>query len=195
MSRALLIVDVQNDFCPDGNLSVPEGDKVISVLNNYIDIFKNKELPIFASRDWHPEETKHFKHGGGNWPKHCIQNTEGAKFHPGLNLPDEAIIISKGMDSQSEGYSVFEGKSQQGESFQDILARLGVEELYIGGLATDFCVKHTALEALKRGFKARLLVDAIKGVDPEGAKAAEAEMIAKGAEATTINNSGHIPFN
>ncbi len=186
MEKALVIIDVQNDFCPGGKLPVPQGDEVVDVLNSYIEIFKAKNLPIFASRDWHPQQTKHFKEFDGNWPKHCLQNTEGAEFHPNLNLPEDTIVLSKGMDPESEGYSAFEGKNKEGKNFQDLLKKKKVKKLYIGGLATDFCVKHTVLEALKRGFQVQLLTDAVRGVDPEKSEEIEKEMIEKGAEKMTL---------
>jgi len=94
-TKALLIVDVQNDFCPGGKLAVSEGDKIVPVLNKYIRLFSKKKLPIFASRDWHPRKSKHFKDFGGNWPIHCVQRTKGARFHPRLQLPKNTTIISE----------------------------------------------------------------------------------------------------
>ncbi len=182
--KVLLIVDLQNDFCPKGKLVVPEGDKIVPVLNKYIKIFSQKKLPIFSSRDWHPKETKHFKDFGGIWPKHCVQNTKGAQFHPKLKLPKEVIIISKGTDPQTDAYSVFQGFDSNGQEFLNLLKILGVEELYVGGLATDYCVKSTVLDALKNGFKVRLLIDAIKGVDLKEGDSEDAirEMIDSGAK-------------
>jgi len=165
LKKALLMVDVQNDFCPGGKLAVPEGDKIVPVLNKYIKIFSQKNLPIFFSRDWHPKKTGHFKKFGGIWPVHCVQNTKGADFHPKLKIPKEAIIISKGMDPKKDSYSAFDGEDRYGQSLYNILMILGIKELYIGGLATDYCVKATVLEALKKGFKVKILLDAVKGVD------------------------------
>jgi len=183
LKKALLIVDVQNDFCPGGKLAVPQGDKIVPVLNKYIKIFSQKKLPIFFSRDWHPQKTSHFKKFGGIWPVHCVQNTKGAEFHPKLKIPKEAIIISKGMDPQKDSYSAFDGEDRYGQSLYNILMILGIKELYIGGLATDYCVKATVLEALKRGFKVKLLLDGIKGVDikPKDSFEAIEEMKQKGA--------------
>jgi nicotinamidase/pyrazinamidase len=189
--KALLIVDVQNDFCPGGALAVPEGDKVVPKLNKYIKIFSKNKLPIFASRDWHPVKTKHFKDFGGAWPVHCIQNTKGAAFHPNLRLPKDAILLYKGMDSQEDSYSCFQAQDLSGMSFVKILQRLGVKELYIGGLATDYCVKSSSLDALKHGFKVRILSDAVKGVDlkPDDSGKAIKEMLKKGAKKTTIKDT------
>lgn len=163
--RALLIVDLQNDFCPGGALGVPGADRIVPTINKYIRIFFKKKLPIFASADWHPIKTGHFKDFGGRWPVHCIHNSKGAQFHPKLKLPKEAIILYKGMDPQRESYSVFQAEDIDGRRFPNLLKVLGIEELYIGGLATDYCVKFSAEDALKNGFKVRLLLDAIKGVD------------------------------
>jgi nicotinamidase/pyrazinamidase len=180
---------VQNDFCPGGGLPVPEGDKIVPALNKYIKIFSKKNLPIFASRDWHPKESKHFKQFGGPWPKHCIQNTKGARFHPDLKLPKETIILSKGMDPSKDSYSAFQAFDSNGTEFLGLLKVLGVSELFIGGLATDYCVKSSVLDALKFGFKVKLLIDAIKGVNikPKDSEDAIEEMISRGAEEMSLD--------
>lgn len=182
--RALLIVDVQNDFCPGGTLAVQEGDKVVSVLNKYIKKFLKNKMPIFASRDWHPEQTRHFRQFGGQWPKHCVQNTSGAGFHPGLALPKEAIILSKGMEPEKDSYSAFQAADANGTDLLTLLQDLGVKELFVGGLATDYCVKWSVLDALKSGFRVKLLTDAIKGVNikPKDSEEALAEMVSQGAK-------------
>ena len=181
--KALLIVDLQNDFCPGGSLAVPEGDKIIGTLNRYIKIFKQQGLSVCASRDWHPEKTKHFKKFGGLWPEHCIQHTKGTEFHPSLKLPEKTIVISKGMDPEKESYSAFEGFDDKGVPFIGLLSKSGIKELYIGGLATDYCVKNSVLDALKLGFKVKLLIDAIKGVDLNSGDSERAvkEMLENGA--------------
>ena len=182
-AKALLVVDVQNDFCPGGALPVPEGDKVVPPLNQCLALFHRNHWPIFASRDWHPPVTKHFKNYGGPWSVHCVQNTKGAEFHPALQLPEETIVLSKGMDPDAHGYSAFEGESKDKKSFQKILKESGVEELWVGGLATDYCVKSSVLDACRLGFKVKLLTDAVRGVNlkPEDSTSAVAEMIKKGA--------------
>ncbi|HHF98346.1 bifunctional nicotinamidase/pyrazinamidase [Candidatus Aerophobetes bacterium] len=182
MKKALLIVDVQNDFCPGGALAVPEGDKVVPTLNRYIELFSKKSFPIFASRDWHPEKTRHFKEFGGLWPEHCVQGTKGAEFHPGLLLPENTIVVSKGMDPDKDSYSVFEAFDFQGRRFDDILRSMGIVELYVGGIATDYCVKESVLDALKKGFKINLLIDAVKGVDEAQSRRAIEKMLSLGAE-------------
>jgi nicotinamidase/pyrazinamidase len=189
LKKALLIVDVQNDFCPGGALAVPEGDKIVPALNKYIKIFSKNKLPIFASRDWHPKKTKHFKDFGGLWPKHCIQDTRGARFHDRLKLPEGTIILSKGMDPEEDSYSVFQAVDQKGNEFLNLLKKLNITELYVGGLATDYCVKSSVLDALKLGFKVKLLVDAIKGVNlrPEDSQKAMEQMLKHGAQKITFN--------
>jgi len=179
--RGLLIVDVQNDFCPGGNLAVKDGDAIISQLNRYIKIFSKKNGVIFASRDWHPQKTSHFKDFGGSWPAHCIQRTKGARFHPDLNLPKKTIILSKGTDPRQDSYSAFHGRDSKGRNFSSLIEFAKIQELYIGGLATDYCVKHSVVDACKRGMKTYLLTDVIKGVDPKTTKDALKDMRQAGA--------------
>lgn len=162
---ALIIVDVQVDFCPGGALAVKDGDQVVPVLNRYIERFRRCGSPIFATRDWHPAITKHFKAYGGVWPVHCVQNTAGGAFHDRLALDGEVIIISKGTSAESDSYSGFDGSDLRGDSLEACLRQRAVERIHVGGLATDFCVKHTVLDGLKLGFKVSLLEDAIRGVD------------------------------
>ncbi len=190
LKKALLIVDVQNDFCPGGALGVPEGDKIVPAINKYIKIFTKKKLPIFASRDWHPIRTKHFKDFGGVWPVHCLQNSRGAAFHSKLKLPKEAIQLYKGMDSQIDSYSAFQAEDISGVSFLKLLHMLGIKELYIGGLATDYCVKYTAIDALKHGFKVKILLDAVKGVNLKTNDSTEAikKITKMGAKKITLKN-------
>lgn len=188
--KALLVVDVQNDFCPDGALAVPDGDKIIPQINKYIKIFSKKKLPVFAIRDWHPKDTRHFKKFGGVWPIHCIQNTEGAAFHPKLKLPKGAILLYKGIYPQRDGYSAFEAETLSGMSFLNLLELFGIKEIYIAGLATDYCVKFSAHDALKQGFKVKLLIDAIKGVNigPDDSENALREMVKNGAKKITLKD-------
>jgi len=185
---ALVIVDVQNDFLPGGALGVPEGDKIIPVANHYIRLFSEQDLPVFFTRDWHPEETKHFKEKGGPWPPHCIQGTEGAEFYADLYIPEDAEILSKGMDPRYDGYSAFDAKSEDGKLFPDLLRDRNIQTFYIGGLATDYCVKATSLDALDKGFDVYVLLDAIKGVKPEDSRQAIEEITGKGAEAVTFSD-------
>lgn len=190
LKKALLIVDLQNDFCPDGALAVPQGDKIVPNINKYLKIFSKNKLPIFATRDWHPKKTKHFKAYGGLWPAHCIQNTKGAQFHPKLKLSKETILLYKGMDPDKDSYSAFQAQDKEGSSLLKLIRILGVRELYIGGLATDYCVKFSAQDALKRGLKVKILMDAIKGVDPkpQDSENAVTEMVRLGAKKITLKD-------
>lgn len=160
-----MVVDLQNDFCPGGALAVKEGDRIVAILNRYIKAFSKGKLPIFATRDWHPRVTKHFKQYGGPWPRHCVQNTKGAEFHPKLKLTKETVILSKGMNPDIDSYSAFQAFDSNGAELFYLLKLFGVNELFIAGLATDYCVKWSCLDALKYGFKVNLLIDAVKGVN------------------------------
>lgn len=185
---ALLVVDIQNDFMPGGALGVLEGDQVVPVLNGYIERFQAAGLPIYASRDWHPPVTKHFKQYGGLWPPHCVQGTPGAEFHPDLRLPPGAMVVSKGLDPQKDAYSAFDALEPDGTPLAESLRRQGVQHLYIGGLATDYCVKWSALESARQGFTMTVLIDASLGVNlqPHDSERAIAEMVRAGAELLTI---------
>jgi len=187
---ALLIEDVQNDFCAGGSLAVPGGDEVVPVLNRYIELFREKGLPVFASRDWHPEDSRHFREGGGIWPTHCVQGSLGARFHPDLRLPEDVIVISKGMNSEENGFSSFEAVTGDGKDFLECLREMGITHLYVGGLATDYCVKYTVLDALQRGFDVTLLLDAVRGVDlmPGDSEGAIREMLLAGAVTACLEN-------
>jgi nicotinamidase/pyrazinamidase len=194
LKKALLIVDAQNDFCPGGALGVKDGDKIISVINKYIKVFQKKNLPVFITRDWHPRHTKHFKQFGGAWPTHCIQNTKGAMLHPKLKFPNEVIILSKGMDPEKDSYSAFQALDPMGTDFLNLLKIFGVEEIFIGGLATDYCVRWTALDALKHGFGVKVLMDAIKGVDlkPGDSLKAINEIVSLGAKKITFEKLSRL---
>ena len=183
--RALIVVDVQNDFCPGGALAVADGDEVVAPLNKLIEEFLERGEPVFKSRDWHPEKTKHFAAYGGTWPVHCVQNTKGAEFHPQLIDDMHIRLISKGL-GDTDCYSAFD---ETDLALQ--LRRLGVAELWVGGLATDYCVKNTVLDGLKEQFRVKALAYAMRAVeiDPgDGARAIE-EMRNAGAEIVESQNS------
>jgi nicotinamidase/pyrazinamidase len=179
----LILVDVQNDFCPGGALAVHNGDQVVPVLNQYIEKFMAAGLPIFATRDWHPAKTTHFKAYGGLWPVHCVQGTRGAEFHSDLKLAKETVIISTGTAPDEEGYSGFQGRDTSGTPLATLLRDRGVERILVGGLATDYCVKHTVLDGIKQGFRAVLIGDGVRGVDlnPNDSERALQEMSDAGA--------------
>lgn len=192
---ALVIIDVQNDFCPGGALPVTDGDRVVPVLNRYIKKFMQEKLQIFATRDWHPEKTTHFKAYGGLWPPHCIQGSWGAEFRTDLALPKDTVVVSGGMAPDEEGYSGFDGKDEKGIDLANLLHASGVERIFVGGLATDYCVKHTVLDGLKHGFKVVLLEDAVRGVNlkPDDSERAIEEMVRAGAQKVTSPDS--LPLN
>lgn len=180
---ALLVVDVQNDFCTGGALPVPNSDRVVALLNQYIGDAVSHGVAIYASRDWHPAITSHFTPSGGAWPVHCVQGTKGARFHPNLRLPPTSTVVSKGEQPDSAGYSAFEGRTSDGMFLPTDLRQRGITHLYVGGLATDYCVKHSVLDALSAGLKVTVLEDAIAGVDlrPGDSSRAIADMREKGA--------------
>lgn len=185
---ALLIVDVQNDFCPGGALQIVGGDRVIEPINRAAGQFAAARLPVLASRDWHPPVTRHFKDYGGIWPVHCVQGTEGAAFHPGLRLPEGTVVLSKGLGPELAGYSAFEGVTDDGRPLEELLSELKVRRLYICGLATDYCVLCTTREALRRGLEVTVLTDAVAGVDlvPGESATALEDMEKAGAVLTTV---------
>ena len=177
--KALIVVDVQNDFCPGGSLAVANGDEVVAPLNELAKEFLNRGEPVFKTRDWHPERTKHFTAYGGTWPVHCVQDSRGAEFHADLIADPRITIISKGTDESADGYSGFDGTN-----LARLLGEKGVTEVWVGGLATDYCVKHTVLDARRAGFEVKALADAMRAVNvnpTDGAKAI-AEIRSAGAE-------------
>jgi nicotinamidase/pyrazinamidase len=186
-NAALLIVDVQNDFCPGGALAAPGGDTIVPVLNRYVVEARRQGMAIYASRDWHPPTTKHFKEYGGLWPPHCVQGTLGAAFHGGLALPTGTVVVSKGDRADREGYSAFDGHTAQGRSLEDDLRARDISQLFVGGIATDYCVKETVLDALKQDFGVTVLADAVTGIDmkPGDAQRALDDMRGAGARIAT----------
>jgi nicotinamidase/pyrazinamidase len=182
-TAALLVVDVQKDFCPGGALPAPGGDRIVPPLNHYLAEARDRAMPVYASRDWHPPVTTHFTQYGGEWPPHCVEGTEGAQFHPALELPAETIVISKGDDPSRPGYSAFDGRTADGATLLSDLRNRHITRLYVTGIATDYCVKATALDAVRAGFEVRILRDAITGIDvhPGDAERALDEMSRAGA--------------
>lgn len=172
MKKALLIVDVQNDFCPGGALGVKDGDKVVAVINAIIDKF---DIAI-SSQDWHPAESVHFK----NWPVHCVAETKGADFHPDLEKEKINLKLLKGTENKDDGYSAFEATNA---SLADYLHENKISNLYVCGLTTDYCVKASVLDALNHGFHVHVITDAIKPVNarPGDDKRALNEMFRAGA--------------
>ncbi|HEV2769781.1 MAG TPA: nicotinamidase [Solirubrobacteraceae bacterium] len=161
MARALLVIDVQNDFCPGGALAVPEGDEVVARANELMN--SGRFDLVVATRDWHPPDHGSFAPRGGPWPVHCVQGSEGAELHPGLERAGIDLLLDKGQDPATEGYSGFEGTE-----LSRVLREAGVDQVTICGLATDVCVRHTALEAVDEGFAVTLDTAGTRGIDPQG---------------------------
>lgn len=177
-SDALVVVDVQYDFLPGGSLGVPGGDAVIAPLNEWLARFVAARLPVFATRDWHPPGHCSFRDEGGIWPVHCVSGTHGAEFARELNLPADARIVSKATERGVEAYSAFAGTDLDRR-----LREAGVRRFFIGGLATDYCVVNSVVDALKLGYAVVVLLDAIRAVDvtPGDGARAIASMLAAGA--------------
>lgn len=179
--RALLIADIQNDFCPDGALAVPEGDVIVPTVNTLTEEFDH----VVMTQDWHPPGHQSFasSHPEHNtfdvievdygdqilWPDHCVQGTEGAEFHPDLNTTPVELIIRKGFRSHIDSYSAFyENDRETPTGLTGYLRERGIDTLYVGGLAADFCVKWSALDGRKEGFEVYVIEDATRGIDQDG---------------------------
>jgi nicotinamidase/pyrazinamidase len=175
---ALLVIDVQNDFCPGGALAVPGGDAVVPLINILMPNFDH----VFATQDFHPEDHSSFEEQGGPWPPHCLKGTEGAGLHPDLNVSSIDRIFQKGTDAATDGYSAFAGTELASE-----LNRLGVQRVFVAGLATDYCVKATAIDAIDQGYDVVVITDAIRAVNakPRDGEDALADMEEAGATLVT----------
>jgi nicotinamidase/pyrazinamidase len=154
MRRALFIVDLQRDFCKGGALGIPTADHIVPIINSLLPYYEW----VLASKDWHPEDSIHFKH----WPPHCIASSPGAEFHPGLEATHLKYVFLKGTENKDDGYSAFEATNR---SLKEYLSSHGITDIDLCGLATDYCVKATALDALKEGFRVRIITDAIDAVN------------------------------
>lgn len=182
---ALILVDVQLDFLPGGRLAVPRGDEVVPALNRYVAVFRGLTFPVVATRDWHPADHCSFRERGGPWPPHCVAGSDGARFAPRLDLPCEAHIVSKAAAQDKDAYSGFEGTD-----LDAWLKRAGVRRVFVGGLATDYCVLNTVRDALRLDYAAFLLADAVLAVDVQagdGTRAME-EMRRLGARCIEFGN-------
>jgi nicotinamidase/pyrazinamidase len=178
LGDALMLIDVQNDFLPGGSLAVPSGDEIIPVLNRYIEAFSKASLPVYATRDWHPPDHCSFRAQGGIWPPHCVVDSRGAAFSPKLDLPANTAIISKATNINADAYSDFDATG-----LDQRLRQSGISRLFIGGLATEYCVLYTVRDALACGFDVLLLLDGIRAIDlkPGDGQSAIEEMTALGA--------------
>jgi nicotinamidase/pyrazinamidase len=180
---ALVVVDLQNDFVT-GSLAVPQGTEVVAPLNRAIEAFVACGLPVFATRDWHPPDHCSFRPQGGPWPVHCVAGTSGADFVPGLQLPADVVHIHKATEKDTEAYSALAGTPLAAE-----LRGRGVHRMFIGGLATDYCVVNSVRDAVGLGFEALVLADACRPVNvkPDDGAKAEAEMRRLGAQFITVD--------
>ncbi|MCX8070967.1 MAG: bifunctional nicotinamidase/pyrazinamidase [Candidatus Binatia bacterium] len=158
---ALIVVDVQNDFCSGGSLAVPEGDRVVPVINQLAPLFST----VIATQDWHPPNHCSFRAQGGPWPPHCVQGSTGAQLHPGLDRQHISAYVKKGTSPDKDAYSGFEGTDEAGRPLAEILRQRGVKRIYVTGLATDYCVRATALDGIKAGFEVHVVTDATRGVN------------------------------
>lgn len=182
--KAIVVVDVQNDFCPGGALAVPRGDEVVPAINALVEQFASSGDPAVYTQDWHPADHCSFKHQGGQWPPHCVQGTRGAEFHPGLKVVGS--VFKKGFVPDREAYSGFdarEGGVRGGETLHEWLQRSGVSAIFVTGLATDYCVLATVLDGLKLGYRVTVVSRAVRAVNvkPGDGEAAIRKMTEAGA--------------
>lgn len=187
MSKAILIVDPQYDFFPEGALAVPNGDQIIDPINKLIE---KLGVSVFTSQDWHPQETVHFESGGGIWPPHCVADTRGSEIHEDLVF-EAAGAVRKGTDPQDDGgYSAFDGKDPDNKTLLELLEQEDVSELVVCGLATDYCVKATVLDAINEGFDVSLFSDGVRPVNlsPEDGIKAVADMMEAGATLLSLED-------
>ncbi len=179
---ALIVVDVQNDFCPGGALAVDDGDGIVPEINRLLPLFHH----VAFTRDWHPAGHVSFaerpEYRDGSWPPHCVQGTTGAEFHPDLKIPDGALIVSKGDDPDAEAYSGFQARDVDLAAW---LRERAVDRVFVAGLATDYCVLATSLDAQREGFEVVLLEDAVRGVTPATTRDALEELRRAGVRGTT----------
>ena len=173
---ALLVVDVQRDFCPGGALPIEDGDRVVPVLNRWIRAAVEAGVPVYASRDWHPATHPSFVEQGGIWPPHCLQDSPGAEFHSELALPESTVIVTKGVRFDRDQYSAFHETGLASE-----LRKRGITRLWVGGLARDVCVRATVLDARHNAIETIVIADATLPVTREGGERADDEMRTAGA--------------
>ncbi len=167
-NTALLVVDVQNDFAdPKGSLYVRDGEAVISIINEEIGAARGSNALVVYTQDWHPESTPHFQKDGGIWPVHCVQGTWGAEFHPDLKVVGEVVRKGAGGEDGYSGFTVRDPRSgdEQGTGLEELLRRRGIERVVVAGLATDYCVKETAVDAARKNFATTVLTSAVRAVD------------------------------
>lgn len=174
---ALIVIDPQVDFFPGGALGVPDGDATLPPMNRAIEIFTERGLPVVVTRDWHPPNHCSFTSEGGPWPPHCVRGTSGAELHPDLDLPPLFTMVHKATATNREAYSDFDGTG-----LGDLLRSRGIRRIFVAGLALDYCVRATCLDAVDAGFEVVLLTNATRAVnvEPEDGERALAELVAVG---------------
>ena len=183
LDAALILVDIQNDFCPGGALAVNEGDQIVPAVNRLI-----PEFPlVISTQDWHPENHISFKEQGGPWPPHCVQGTRGAELHSNLKTDTISHYLRKASSPDKDDYSEFAGKDDRGRSLDEVLRSHGVKKLYAVGLATDYCVLETVIDGLRRGYEVYAVTDAMRAVNvnPADGEAALQKMADSGAHLVT----------
>ena len=177
MGEALLIIDFQNDFTPGGALAVPHGDEIAVRVNQLVD--SGRFDLVVATRDWHPPDHSSFEEQGGPWPPHCVANTDGAQLHPGLDRAKVDVVVDKGTDRGTEGYSGF-----QDTGLAELLRERSIQAVTVVGLATDYCVRASALDALREDFRVTIDREGIRGIDPDDSDRALEEIRAAGGSVT-----------
>ncbi|QLH43752.1 MAG: isochorismatase family protein [Coxiellaceae bacterium] len=176
---ALLIVDPQNDFMPNGALAVPEGDRILPIVNQWIAAAVTENIPVIISRDWHPQDHISFQSRGGRWPTHCVRNTHGAAFHTNLHVPTNAIIVNKAIDANHEAYSALQGVTDSdGLTLPEKLQQLAIQRLWVAGLALDYCVHFSALDAKKLGLEVHVILPACRAIAQDSEQQAFKDMVA-----------------
>lgn len=180
---------MQNDFCLGGSLAVPTAEQIIEPINKLLVASSDTICPVFATRDWHPAQSNHFRDYGGTWPTHCVAGTSGAAFHTELGLDTNVVIISKGTECDTDGYSAFDGINSDDLSLLEALRGIQVEELLVCGLATDYCVQASVLDALERGFRVSVVNDAIAAVNLKTGDGNAALIRMRAAGAHTISTT------
>lgn len=206
MSAALLLIDLQNDFCPQGALAVSEGDRVIPIALDAIKQAQQNSVPVIATQDWHPAYHGSFASQSGGkigemgelagleqiwWPDHCIQGSEGAEFHPQLNAAHFDHIVHKGTDATIDSYSAFFDNGRRASTeLHSWLQRHQIDTLYMMGLATDYCVKYSVMDALHLGYRVVVITDGCRGVNikPEDSKISLQQMQTLGATLMTLSD-------
>jgi len=179
---ALVVVDMQNCFLPGGTLGITGSDRIMQPINRMIRLFAKRKLPVALSRDWHPSDHISFREQGGPWPAHGVAGTVDAAFSPELIIPDGAVVFSKATDRTREEYSAFLAKAESGLTLHSWLGKHAVKRIWIGGLATDYCVLNTTVDMLQAGYRVMVLIDAVFAVNVKDGDRALAEMTSRGAE-------------